>query len=126
MAIEEEAFPFEERAIEVHEKNLELMVAGTFNPWTDKSLDKLADLMPGRYAKFEISSGFIGSMERYAYRSPGAPDPGVATGEEAEAAPPADPNLPAGPGDEVGRPNKELPDSEIPDEEYAVQAVAAG
>jgi len=126
MAIEEEAFPFEERAIEVHEKNLELMVAGTFNPWTDKSLDKLADLMPGRYAKFEISSGFIGSMERYAYRSPGAADPGVATGEEAEAVPSADPTPPAGPGEEVGLPNEELPDSETPDEEYAVQAVAAG
>jgi hypothetical protein len=72
MVIEEEAFPFEERAIEVHEKNLELMVAGVFNPWIEQSLDQLADLMPGRYAKFEISSGFIDSIDRYAYESPRA------------------------------------------------------
>ena len=74
LVIEEEAFPFEERAIEVHEKNLELMVAGLYNPWIEKSLDKLADLMPGRYAKFEISSGFIDSIDGYAYQSPARPD----------------------------------------------------
>ncbi len=72
MMIEEEAFPFEERAIEVHEKNLELLANGVFNPWIEKSLDELADLMPGRYAKFEISTGFLDSIDTYAYRSPGA------------------------------------------------------
>jgi hypothetical protein len=72
LAIEEEAFPFEERAIEVHERNLELMVAGTYNGWVEQSLDRLSVLMPGRYAKHEISSGYIGSMETYAYRSPKA------------------------------------------------------
>ncbi|MCZ6618177.1 MAG: hypothetical protein O7E57_08590, partial [Gammaproteobacteria bacterium] len=70
LAIEEEAFPFEESAIEVHEKNLELMVAGTFNGWVQRSLDQLAVLMPGRYAKVEISSGFVGPVEVFAYRSP--------------------------------------------------------
>ena len=39
----------------------------------DKSLAKLAMLMPVRYAKEEVSSGFLGSIDRYAYRSPGAP-----------------------------------------------------
>jgi TolA-binding protein len=73
MVLEEEAWPFEERAIEVHEKNLELMVAGHFNPWIEKSLGELAGLMPGRYAKFEESSGFIVSIDSYAYRSPSAP-----------------------------------------------------
>ncbi len=71
-AIEGEAFPFEERAIDVHEKNLELMVAGTFNAWVQRSLDQLAVLMPGRYAKHEISSGFIGSIEFFSYKSPSA------------------------------------------------------
>ena len=33
----------------------------------------LAALMPGRYAKHEISSGFIGPVEVFAYRSPGVP-----------------------------------------------------
>ncbi len=71
LAIEEEAFPFEERAIEVHEKNHELLVAGTWNGWVSRSLGKLAELVPGRYAKAEISSGLIGPVEVYAYRSPG-------------------------------------------------------
>ena len=70
MALEEEAFPFEEKAIDVHEKNLELLQAGIFNPWTEKSLGKLAELLPGRYAKNELSSGFLGAIDSYVYRSP--------------------------------------------------------
>ncbi|MDH3362365.1 MAG: tetratricopeptide repeat protein [Gammaproteobacteria bacterium] len=77
MVIEEEAYPFEERAIEVHEANFELLANGIFNPWVQKSLDKLAGLMPGRYAKNEISGGFLGSIDTYAYRMPIAVPPGV-------------------------------------------------
>ena len=66
--LEEEAFPFEEKAIAVHEKNLELMAAGIYGAWIQKSLDRLAELVPGRYAKFETSSGFIASIDHYAYR----------------------------------------------------------
>jgi cellulose synthase operon protein C len=72
-ALDEEAFPFEEKAIKVHEKNLELMSGDQmFNSWIEKSLARLAEMMPGRYAKAEISSGFLGSIDRYAYRSPAA------------------------------------------------------
>jgi len=70
MVLEEEAYPFEELAIEVHEKNLELMSVGVYNTWIEKSLGKLADLMPGRYAKFEESSGLIASIDKYAYQVP--------------------------------------------------------
>jgi hypothetical protein len=38
-----------------------------------RSLDKLAVLMPGRYAKNEISGGYVGSIDSYAYRMPIAP-----------------------------------------------------
>jgi len=38
-------------------------------------MDKLAVLMPGRYAKNEISSGYLGSIDTYAYRMPIAPPP---------------------------------------------------
>jgi hypothetical protein len=65
-----------------HEKNIELMAAGIFNPWIQRSLDQLAALMPGRYAKFETSPGFIASIDRYAYRVPGVA--GTAA-EESEA-----------------------------------------
>ena len=61
MVIEEEAYPFEERAISVHEENFELLAVGVYNPWVQKSLDKLAVLMPGRYAKNEISGGAEGT-----------------------------------------------------------------
>lgn len=73
LVIEEEAFPFEERAIGVHEKNFELLASGTYNSWVQKSLDRLAVLMPGRYAKKEMSGGFLGSIDTYAYRMPIVP-----------------------------------------------------
>jgi hypothetical protein len=69
-ALDEQAFPFEEKAIGVHEKNIELLRAGVFNEWTRKSLEKLTVLMPGRYAKSETSSGFLIAIDTYAYRSP--------------------------------------------------------
>jgi hypothetical protein len=77
LVIEEEAYPFEERAIGVHEENFELLAAGVFNPWVQRSLDRLAVLVPGRYAKSEISTGFMGSIDTYAYRMPIAPVIGV-------------------------------------------------
>ncbi|MDH3613229.1 MAG: tetratricopeptide repeat protein [Gammaproteobacteria bacterium] len=77
LIIEEEAYPFEERAIEVHGENFELLAGGIYNPWVQKSLDQLAVLMPGRYAKNEISGGFLGSIDTYAYRMPIAPKIGI-------------------------------------------------
>lgn len=77
MVIEEEAYPFEEQAIDVHTKNHELLASGIYNPWVQKSLNRLAILMPGRYAKNESSEGFVNSISYYAYRMPNAPDPVV-------------------------------------------------
>jgi TolA-binding protein len=64
------AQPLEDKAIGVHEKNLELMRRGLNNAWTQKSLDRLAALKPDTYARAEISSGFLGSLERYVYQPP--------------------------------------------------------
>ncbi len=74
MVIEEEAYPFEERSIGVHEANFEMLVGGIYNEWVQKSLDKLVMLVPGKYAKNEISGGFLGSIDSYAYRMPGLPE----------------------------------------------------
>jgi TolA-binding protein len=90
LMLEEEAFPFEERAIAVLEKNLELMAAGLYNDWVARSLAKLAELMPGRYAKFEASSGLIDSVDSYAYRAPALPGSAPAAPEIAQAPEPAD------------------------------------
>jgi tetratricopeptide (TPR) repeat protein len=68
--LDEAAFPFEEKAIKVHEKNMELLHAGVFNSWTEKSLSRLTELMPGRYAKHETSSGFLGAIDTHVEGSP--------------------------------------------------------
>jgi hypothetical protein len=84
LGLDEAAFPFEEEAISVHEENIELLQAGVFNDWTEKSLGRLAVLMPGRYAKHETSSGFLGAIDSYVYPSPlpGAGGPVHAAGSE--------------------------------------------
>jgi tetratricopeptide (TPR) repeat protein len=93
MVIEEEAYPFEERAIEVHEQNFKLLTAGVFNPWVQQSLDKLAMLMPGRYAKNEISDGYVGSIDSYAYRMPIAPAIDATAPEDTDTPAPDDARL---------------------------------
>jgi tetratricopeptide (TPR) repeat protein len=100
-ALDEEAFPFEEKAIGVHEKNLELLRTGAANEWTGKSLARLAELVPGRYARQEMSSGLLDGFETYAYSTPlslmppPAPPKPAATNPEAPAA--AAPDAPATP-----------------------------
>ncbi|MFO0689626.1 MAG: tetratricopeptide repeat protein [Myxococcota bacterium] len=85
--LEEEAFPFEEKAIRVHEKNLELMAGGVYNPWIEKSLARLAVLMPGRYAKPEESTGPLAALDVYTYRSPAAALAPAPTAETTAAVP---------------------------------------
>jgi len=99
LVLEEEAFPFEEKAIEVHEKNLELMNAGVYNRWVEKSLAQLGELMPGRYAKFEESSGLIASIDRYAYQAPKPPvaDAGEPASDSTDPEPAVVPELPSDP-----------------------------
>jgi hypothetical protein len=65
------------------------MVAGLYNPWIEKSLAKLAERMPGRYAKFEASSGFLDSIDRYAYHAPSVPRTAEGAAESGAAPPPA-------------------------------------
>ena len=69
-ALDEEAFPFEEKAIGVHEKNVEMMRSGSFSTWTEKSMARLAEMVPGRYAKKELSGVPGKSLETYVYRTP--------------------------------------------------------
>ncbi len=67
LAIEEQAFPFEEKAIKVHEKNLELISIGIYNSWIDKSLGRLAKFVPARYDKQEVPSEIVATLETYAF-----------------------------------------------------------
>jgi tetratricopeptide (TPR) repeat protein len=49
---------------------MELLHAGVFNSWIEKSLSRLTELMPGRYAKRETSSGFLDAIDSPVQASP--------------------------------------------------------
>jgi TolA-binding protein len=57
--LEEQAFPFEETAIELHEANAQRTAAGIYDEWVQRSFDELARLKPARYAKAEISEDYV-------------------------------------------------------------------
>ena len=63
LVIEDQAYPFEEKAISVHEKNMELLDVGVYNEWVDKSIGKLAALLPARYAKTEKGSTVVALIQ---------------------------------------------------------------
>ena len=67
LAIEEQAYPFENKAIAVHESNLELISRGVYNEWVEKSLQKLAVLVPARYDKPEEASGLVTSPDTFVF-----------------------------------------------------------
>jgi len=51
--LEEQSYPFEEKSINIHETNVGRIAEGTYDEWVRKSLDKLRELSPVRYAKAE-------------------------------------------------------------------------
>lgn len=51
MLLEEEAYPFEEKAIELHQRNQERIPEGHWTGWVSRSLESLADLFPARYER---------------------------------------------------------------------------
>jgi len=90
LAIEEQAYPFEEKAIQVHESNLKLMSRGVHNVWIEKSLQKLAKSVLARYDKPEEASAVISSPETYVFatdRPATADSDAPKTGESDTSAP---------------------------------------
>lgn len=57
--LEEQAFPFEEKAIELHETNAQRARDGVYDEWVQRSFDVLAKLVPARYARTEISEDYV-------------------------------------------------------------------
>ena len=52
--LEEQAYPFEEKAIAIHAENIkQIRDGGVYDNWVKKSLAELRKLQPVRYAKFE-------------------------------------------------------------------------
>lgn len=130
LAIEDQAYPFEEKAIEIHEKNLQLISQGVYNTWIDKSLQKLAKLVPARFDRPEEPGSLITSLDTYVFAiarpvSPAPPAPEkqasapkaqAATAAQAEAVGPAQKKAPAAPpgGTQVKAPA--TPEKAVPTE----------
>ena len=53
LLLEEQTFPFEEKAIELFQTNTARAANGVWDEWVEKSFAELASLMPARYAKVE-------------------------------------------------------------------------
>lgn len=60
--LEEQAFPFEEKAIELHETNARRTSAGIYDEWVKSSFTALAKLRPVRYGKAERSEGVVDAI----------------------------------------------------------------
>ena len=52
--LEEQAFPFEEKATELHEVNAHRAASGVYDKWVKSSFDALRELRPVRYGKVEV------------------------------------------------------------------------
>ncbi len=63
LLLEDQAYPFEEKAIAVHENNAQRIAAGIYDPWIRKSMQALARLLPVRYAKPEEGERFVAVLE---------------------------------------------------------------
>ena len=60
--LEEEAFPIEEKAIEIFEANVARAAEGVYDEWVRLSYARLAQLMPVRYPKVERSEQSVESI----------------------------------------------------------------
>jgi len=60
--LEEQAYPFEEQAIELHESNAQRSWLGVYDEWVKASFEALATLIPARYAKREQSLEFTNEI----------------------------------------------------------------
>ena len=60
--LEEQAYPFEEKAIDIHLANLRNVTQGIYDNWVKKSLNQLSHLQPARYAKTEKIEDYVDAI----------------------------------------------------------------
>ncbi len=60
--LEEQAFPFEEKAIDLYTANADRTPNGVYDEWVQRSFERLARLMPARFAKEERSEDVITAL----------------------------------------------------------------
>ncbi len=76
--LEEQAYPFEEKAAELHQANARLATQGIYDAWVKSSFDALRELLPVRYGKSERvdesrTAGSLAELEQAAQRLPQQP-----------------------------------------------------
>ncbi|MDO6823452.1 tetratricopeptide repeat protein [Marinobacter sp. 1_MG-2023] len=59
LLLEEQAYPFEDSAIDIHEQNIRRAREGIFDEWVKRSYESLRRLLPGRYNKPEVTAGAV-------------------------------------------------------------------
>jgi len=60
--LEEQAYPFEEKAIDLYKANTDRAADGVYDEWVRNSFERLAGLMPARYAKKERSEDVLTAL----------------------------------------------------------------
>lgn len=60
--LEEQAYPFEEKAIAIYQTNTRRTRDGLYDAWVRKSFNALGELLPVRYQKVEASIGYGGEI----------------------------------------------------------------
>ena len=61
--LEDQAFPFEEQAIQIHEINTALARDGIYDDGVKRSFAALAELKPGRYGKTEVTQDVVTTLQ---------------------------------------------------------------
>ncbi|MGI9286212.1 MAG: tetratricopeptide repeat protein [Pseudomonadales bacterium] len=61
--LEEQAYPFEEEAIEIHETNAQRSWSGVYDSWVKASFRSLGKLVPGRYNKLERKRAYSDAIQ---------------------------------------------------------------
>jgi len=62
LLLEEQTFPFEEKAIELYKANTTRAAEGVYDEWVQQSYAALATLLPARYAKSERSENVVTTL----------------------------------------------------------------
>ncbi|AOY87355.1 hypothetical protein BKP64_03700 [Marinobacter salinus] len=62
LLLEEQAYPFEDNAIDIHEQNIRRARDGIYDEWVKRSYEALRSLLPGRYNKQEVTAGVVDEL----------------------------------------------------------------
>jgi TolA-binding protein len=62
LLLEDQIYPFEEKAIELYMANTDRASDGVYDEWVQKSFNRLASLMPARYSKVERGEDVVTTL----------------------------------------------------------------